>query len=298
VGGGPLSRRPPRAPDLAAIACVIGHAEIPGLKMSLAAPWGRAPREVAKASCAHLIVHQTRGRRLGRGGAQGQGKNRRGSAATGWVRGRNDGTVVVLGGAKDLVAGAMAEPGQPQRNKYLAKGPTFRQVGSHRNSIGVELEFAGNYPDVTRGATEAAGSTGGRILVRPTLRARLWHRWVERGSKRPNGSTTRMRSMAKAARWPLGTRQWGEWGLSFRGASAKTNPNQGRAGARPELTVVLKSGCSLQRKHGAWATVDLLVQVGGRHDPKVRAGPRPQSGRRYYLRPESDLGTGRTWLRP
>ena len=47
-------------------------------------------------------------------------------------------------------------------NKYIDNGPTFHQV-IRTNSIGVE--FAGNYPDVTRGATEAQVAAW-RILVR------------------------------------------------------------------------------------------------------------------------------------
>ena len=52
-------------------------------------------------------------------------------------------------------------------NKYIDNKPTYRQViGS--NSIGVE--FAGNYPDVTRGPTEAQIAAW-KILVK-VLRAR------------------------------------------------------------------------------------------------------------------------------
>jgi hypothetical protein len=67
-------------------------------------------------------------------------------------------------------------------NKYIDNGPTFHQVvGS--NSIGVE--FAGNYPDVMRGATEAQIAAW-RILVR-VLRSRYGipaervyaHNWID-----------------------------------------------------------------------------------------------------------------------
>jgi N-acetylmuramoyl-L-alanine amidase len=67
-------------------------------------------------------------------------------------------------------------------NKYIDNGPTFHQViGS--SSIGVE--FAGNYPDVTRGATEAQVAAW-RILV-AVLRARYGipldrvyaHNWID-----------------------------------------------------------------------------------------------------------------------
>jgi len=67
-------------------------------------------------------------------------------------------------------------------NKYIDNGQTFHQVvGS--NSIGVE--FAGNYPDVTRGPTDAQVSAW-RVLVR-VLRARYQipldrvyaHNWID-----------------------------------------------------------------------------------------------------------------------
>ena len=67
-------------------------------------------------------------------------------------------------------------------NKYIDNGPTFHQVIG-TNSIGVE--FAGNYPDVTRGPTDAQIAAW-RILVR-VLRARYGipiervyaHNWID-----------------------------------------------------------------------------------------------------------------------
>jgi hypothetical protein len=67
-------------------------------------------------------------------------------------------------------------------NKYIDNGPTFHQVVG-ANSIGVE--FAGNYPDVTRGSTEAQIAAW-RILVK-VLRSRYGiptdrvyaHNWID-----------------------------------------------------------------------------------------------------------------------
>ena len=163
-------------PDLAAIARVSGTPEIPGLKMVWLAPWG----EVAKAHpWRNIIVHQTEGPAgSARGGAQAQSKNPTRRGVTVWVE--TDGTVY-WAVPEDLVP-THGDGANRNDNKYIDNGPTFRQVvGS--NSIGVE--FAGNYPDVTRGATEAQIAAW-RILVR-LLRARYdippervyAHNWID-----------------------------------------------------------------------------------------------------------------------
>src|SRR6266436_8790606 len=149
------------APDLAAIARSSGTPEIPGLKMVWLAPWG----EVANAHrWRNIIVHQTEGPAgSARGGAQAQAKNPTRRGVTVWVE--TDGTVY-WAVPEDLVP-THGDGANRNDNKYIDNGPTFRQVvGS--NSIGVE--FAGNYPDVTHGATEAQIAAW-RILVR-LLRAR------------------------------------------------------------------------------------------------------------------------------
>ena len=164
------------APDLAAIARSSGTPEIPGLKMVWLAPWG----EVAKAHrWRNIIVHQTEGPAgSARSGAQAQAKNPTRRGVTVWVE--TDGTVY-WAVPEDLVP-THGDGANRNDNKYIDNGPTFRQVvGS--NSIGVE--FAGNYPDVTRGATEAQIAAW-RILVR-LLRARYdiplervyAHNWID-----------------------------------------------------------------------------------------------------------------------
>ena len=144
---------PPRAgfaqaPDLAAIARASGTPDIPGLKMVWLAPWG----DVAKAHpWRNIIVHQTEGPAgSARGGAQEQSKNPTRRGVMVWVE--TDGTVY-WAVAENLVP-THGDGGNRNDNKYIDNGPTFHQVvGS--NSIGVE--FAGNYPDVTRGADRGAG---------------------------------------------------------------------------------------------------------------------------------------------
>jgi hypothetical protein len=164
------------APDLAAIARTSGTPEIPGLKMVWLAPWG----EVSKAHpWRNIIVHQTEGPAgSARSGAEAQAKNPTRRGVTVWVE--TDGTVYWA--VPENLVPTHGDGANRNDNKYIDNGPTFhRVVGS--NSIGVE--FAGNYPDVTRGATEAQIAAW-RILVR-LLRARYGiplervyaHNWID-----------------------------------------------------------------------------------------------------------------------
>src|ERR1700738_4919670 len=145
-----------QAPDLAAIARLSGTPDIPGLKMVWLAPWGEASK-------AHpwrnIIVHQTEGPAgSARGGAQEQAKNPTRRGVTVWVE--TDGTVYWA--VPEKLVPTHGDGANRDDNKYIDNGPTFHQViGS--NSIGVE--FAGNYPDVTRGASEAQIAAW-RILAR------------------------------------------------------------------------------------------------------------------------------------
>src|SRR3979490_879445 len=144
-----------QTPDLAITARAPGTPDIPGLKMVWLAPWG----EVSKAHpWRNIIVHQTEGPAgSARGGAQEQAKNPTRRGVTVWVE--TDGTVYWA--VPEILVPTHGHGANRNDNKYIDNGPTFHQViGS--NSIGVE--FAGNYPDVTRGATEAQVAAW-RILV-------------------------------------------------------------------------------------------------------------------------------------
>ena len=162
--------------DLAGIARASGKPEIPGLKMIWLAPWG----EVSKAHpWRNIIVHQTEGPGgSARTGAQEQARNPTRRGVTVWVE--TDG-VVYWAVREDLVP-THGDGGNRNDNKYIDNGPTFHQ-GVGDNSIGVE--FAGNYPDVTRGPTEAQIAAW-RILVR-VLQARYGiplervyaHNWID-----------------------------------------------------------------------------------------------------------------------
>jgi hypothetical protein len=171
-----LSSASAQTPDLAAIARTSGTPEIPGLKMIWLAPWG----DVAKANpWRNIIVHQTEGPAgSARYGAQEQSKNPTRRGVTVWVE--TDGTVYWA--VPENLIPTHTDGADRNDNKYIDNGPTFHQV-IRTNSIGVE--FAGNYPDVTRGATEAQVAAW-RILVK-LLEARYGippervyaHNWID-----------------------------------------------------------------------------------------------------------------------
>jgi N-acetylmuramoyl-L-alanine amidase len=170
---GPASAQ---TPDLGSIARAPGTPDIPGLNMVWLAPWG----DVANAHpWKNIIVHQTEGPAgSARGGAQAQAKNPTRRGVTVWVE--TDGTVYWA--VPENLVPTHGDGANRNDNKYIDNRPTFRQViGS--NSIGVE--FAGNFPDVTRGTTEAQIAAW-RILVK-VLRTRYGislarvyaHNWID-----------------------------------------------------------------------------------------------------------------------
>ncbi len=165
-----------QTPDLATIARSAGTPDIPGLKMVWLAPWG----DVAKAHpWRNIIVHQTEGPAgSARGGAQEQSKNPTRRGVTVWVE--TDGTVY-WAVAENLVP-THGDGANRNDNKYIDNGPTYHQV---IGNVSIGVEFAGNYPDVTRPATEAQIAAW-RILVK-VLRARYRipldhvyaHNWID-----------------------------------------------------------------------------------------------------------------------
>jgi len=165
-----------QSPDLDAVARGSGTPEIPGLKMVWLAPWG----DVARAHpWRNIIVHQTEGPAgSARGGALEQAKNPTRRGVTVWVE--TDGTVYWA--VPETLVPTHGDGANRNDNKYIDNGATFHQVIGD-TSIGVE--FAGNYPDVTRPATEAQIAAW-RILVK-VLRARYGipqarvyaHNWID-----------------------------------------------------------------------------------------------------------------------
>jgi hypothetical protein len=165
-----------RAGDLGEIARSSGTPDIPGLKMVWLAPWG----DVAKAHpWTNIIVHQTEGPAgSARGGALEQSKNPARRGVMVWVE--TDGTVYWA--VPETLVTTHGDGANRNDNKYIDNSATYHRV-VRDNSIGVE--FAGNYPDVTRPATEAQVAAW-RILV-AVLRARYdiprdhvyAHNWID-----------------------------------------------------------------------------------------------------------------------
>jgi len=176
VASAAAAQSPDPAQDIEAIARASGTPEIPGLKVVWLAPWG----DVSEAHPWHnIIVHQTEGPPgSARGGAQAQAKNPTRRGVTVWVE--TDGTVYWA--VPETLVPTHGDGANRNDNKYIDNAATFHQVVG-ANSIGVE--FAGNYPDVRRGATEAQVAAW-RILVK-VLRVRYRipqnrvyaHNWID-----------------------------------------------------------------------------------------------------------------------
>src|SRR3984893_2834097 len=162
--------------DLATLARGAGTPDIPGLKMVWLAPWG----DLAKAHpWKNIIVHRTEGPAgSARGGAMEQARNPTRRGVMVWVE--TDGTVYWA--VPDNLVPTHTDGGDRNDNKYIDNSKTYHQVNKD-TSIGVE--FAGNYPDVTRGATDAQVAAW-RILVK-VLRSRYGipldhvyaHNWID-----------------------------------------------------------------------------------------------------------------------
>jgi hypothetical protein len=162
--------------DIERIARVAGTPEIAGLKMVWLAPWG----DVTKSHpWKNIIVHQTEGPAgSARGGAREQANNPTRRGVMVWVE--TDGTVYWA--VSEMLVPTHTDGANRNDNKYVDNGKTYHQVNKD-TSIGVE--FAGNYPDVTRGPTEAQIAAW-RILVR-VLRTRYQipldhvyaHNWID-----------------------------------------------------------------------------------------------------------------------
>ena len=132
--------------SLAELARAEGKPQIPGLAIVYLTPLGN-PALAHK--WRNIIVHQTEGPAgSAKNGAAEQAKNPTRRGVTIWIE--TDGTVY-WATAENAIP-THGDGGNRNDNKYIDNGPTFRQVVGN-NSVGVE--FAGNFPDVTRGPTEA-----------------------------------------------------------------------------------------------------------------------------------------------
>jgi hypothetical protein len=157
-----------------------GTPDIPGLNIVWLTPWGRP--ELARA-WRNIIVHQMEGpggsaRRMAL--KQMEKPDRRG--ATVWVD--TDGTVYW---AVVEFAAPTHFKGNRNDNKYVDNSTTFHQM-DNADSIGVE--FAGNYPNVRRPATQAQIEAW--LILAKVLQARYGipaaniyaHAWVDYKDRR------------------------------------------------------------------------------------------------------------------
>jgi hypothetical protein len=123
-----------------------GTPQIPGLKMVYLTPLGD-PAEASRWK--NIIVHQTEGPAgSAYNGAQEQAKNPARRGVMLWVE--TDGTVYWA--TPETFATLHGDGANRSDNKYIDNTQTFHTV-TRENSIGVE--FAGNFPDVTKGASAA-----------------------------------------------------------------------------------------------------------------------------------------------
>jgi hypothetical protein len=161
--------------DFKTLAKSAGEPQIPGLHIVYMVKLG----DPSKAPWRNIILHQTEGAPgAAKSRAEGQFKNPTKRGVHLWVE--TDGTVYWA--VPENLVPTHTDGADRNDNKYIDNGPTFHQVNKD-TSIGVE--FAGNYPDVTRPATEAQIAAW-RVLVR-VLRARYGiplervyaHNWID-----------------------------------------------------------------------------------------------------------------------
>jgi hypothetical protein len=132
------------AQSFAELAKSSGTPQIPGLKIVYLAPLGNP---AAASRLKHIIVHQTEGpANSAKNGAAEQARNPTKRGVMVWVE--TDGTVYFA--VPETVVTLQGDGANRNDNKYIDNAKTFHVVVKE-NSVGVE--FAGNFPDVTRGAT-------------------------------------------------------------------------------------------------------------------------------------------------
>jgi hypothetical protein len=146
----------PTVSDVAAAAKLSGTPQIPGLDIVYLHPLGK-PADANKWK--YILVHQTEGPAgSARGGATAQAANPTRRGVTVWVE--TDGTVY-WATAENAIP-THGDGANRNDNKYVDNSGTYHTV-IKTSTIGVE--FAGNYPDVTRPPT-AEQTRAWLILVR------------------------------------------------------------------------------------------------------------------------------------
>jgi hypothetical protein len=132
------------AQSFAELAKSSGEPQIPGLKIVYLAKLGK-PSDASRIK--HIIVHQIEGPAgSARAGALEQNRNPARRGVMVWVE--TDGTIYWA--VPETVVTLQGDGANRNDNKYIDNSKTYRTVVKE-NSVGVE--FAGNFPDVTKGAT-------------------------------------------------------------------------------------------------------------------------------------------------
>jgi hypothetical protein len=144
VSAGALAENaPPSSADIVRGAQASGTPDIPGLHMVWLSPLSEPARHWR-----YILVHQTEGPAgSARNGAASQAKDPTRRGVTLWVE--TDGTV--YWSIPETAIPTQGDGANRNDNKYVDNSVTFKKVLKH-NSIGVE--FAGNFPDVARPATD------------------------------------------------------------------------------------------------------------------------------------------------
>ena len=163
------------AQSFAELAKSSGTPQIPGLKIVYLSALGNP----AAARFKHILVHQTEGPAgSAKNGAAEQNKNPTKRGVMIWVE--TDGTVYFA--VPETVVTLQGDGANRNDNKYIDNSTTFRTVVKE-NTVGIE--FAGNFPDVTKGATPEQAKAW-PILVRflqerYTIRADkiFAHNWID-----------------------------------------------------------------------------------------------------------------------
>lgn len=168
--------KPAQGEDLCALAAATGTPRIAGLSIVYLAPLGDP---AAAQHWKHIIIHQMEapaGAAKGAALAQAKSPTRRGTTL--WVE--TDGTV--YWSVPETAIPTHGDGANRKDNKYIANLTTYRRVVKD-NSLGIE--FAGNYPDVRKPATQAQHDVLMKLL--PFLQERYRippeyiyaHNWID-----------------------------------------------------------------------------------------------------------------------
>jgi hypothetical protein len=168
--------KPAPADDLCALAAAAGTPQISGLTIVYLSPLGD-PREARHWQ--HIIIHQMEGPAgSAKAAALAQAKNPTRRGTTLWVE--TDGTV--YWSVPETAIPTHGDGANRRDNKFIPNFTTYRRVVKD-NSFGIE--FAGNFPDVRKPATQAQHDALMKLLPFLQERYRISpehiyaHNWID-----------------------------------------------------------------------------------------------------------------------